>query len=268
MFQQMGKELGNYEHVWERGIDTIRGLTTNQAPKSIEGVISLLLVTSAMRMTVAGEDAFGDRNVFLADLGRWRSIIDLEAHQSLFDEIVLALWEKVMTDELFPNYEDFQGEIAYLGTFLRSLARQTLDLSLLRTDSNSIKQPPGNTNSFILEQPAVTGTQLSTPTNIPPKVPKFAPLHEVANCHFSSLVIMLMCGAIFARIIQCLLSLREQSKVPLCNTRNVTQIAPIVTALVDEFYLEPLERLPLINELDTIRMSVLDLVSFGLVEIF
>ena len=206
MFQQVGKELENYEHVWERGIGTLRRLITNQAPKSIEEVIRLILVASAMRMTVTGEDLFGDRDVFLADLDRWRSIMDLEEHQSLFDEIVLAIWGKVMTSELSLDEEDLQGDVAYLGSLLRSLVRQTLDQSYLKKDSNFFQQPSRQRNSSILEQPAEIEMQSSISMSIPREDSNHTPMHEAANSDYSSQVIMLMAGASFAGIVLCLLS--------------------------------------------------------------
>ncbi|OCL03979.1 hypothetical protein AOQ84DRAFT_381079 [Glonium stellatum] len=98
-FAAFGKTSQPYRNIWKEGVPAMRKLISGRLPHGLREIMSCLQVADAMRLAGSNRNIYGEdmaecsREEFVNDLTRWGSLLSQD-EQSLFDEIISAVWEK------------------------------------------------------------------------------------------------------------------------------------------------------------------------------
>lgn len=90
-FQNIGVRLGSWIVMWRKGISAIRWLVRDRLPKSIDNVISIIVLAWAIQKL---ETYDSKEQSFLNDLNRWKRLAVRPKEVGLYNEIIVALWPK------------------------------------------------------------------------------------------------------------------------------------------------------------------------------
>jgi len=214
-FKALGHELHNHRKTWKIGMATIRQLLDDTPPQGLGQVLSFLLVVSAMRLFLHDtDDDLGSEEAFCDDLDRWRSILDYE-QLPLYDEVTSAIWEYnshiagISSNSISGHLIYFQDLIASL---IKHAATPTLEEDFLftrqRLRTMQSKYQRGNHIREDLTQARGAESEGAGISVLPSQeghryiemhceIPDIAQRSQPA----SSLVVLLMAGAIFGIVI-------------------------------------------------------------------
>ena len=211
--QAFGSRLKTHMSMWNIGISAIRGMTKDRLPKDIDQVISLLCVASAMQRTTTDASVFGNRDLFLEDLDKWRALAIPSEQTELFDEIVLQMWGK--SPNMTSTKENFSTDFEHLTLLISGLIAQTVHGSSSTvggiSDLSEAMLDAKNQTPFLYEvigpQPLGGNSSFHSPGPSRPKpyVDTQIPLVEAVRLNCNPILVLLMAGAVVTIIVYCLL---------------------------------------------------------------